>query len=107
MRASSSKLEIDIILDKNEVINLKDRPLDGFLKFYEDDGDIRQIPFRLQYISLDIEQIAIVQNPSNVYFGSCRDFKIIIYDCFYQDLMEKGSCGDRFYNSGKVIIKVR
>ena len=107
MKASSSKLELEIILNREEAVRLKDRPLDGFLKFYEDDNANIEIPFRLQYVHIDKEQIAVVQNPSNIYFGSCKDFRIIIYDIFYSALIEKGSFSDRFYDSGKVIIKVK
>lgn len=107
MKASSNLLEIDVRIDKKEAIKLRYNHLKGILGFYDEKDRRRNIPFLLQHIPGSKEEIEVIQNPDNVYFGLCEHFKIIVYDSFYQDLVTKGSCGGRFYNSGKVIIEVK
>ena len=105
MEVSSVGLEINISLSKSEVSLLKTTTLEGILKFREVGSDrTKLIPFRLNYAAGKSESIVIHQSPEDVYFGNAEGIELTLQDYLYNCLLEEGSCGDRFYKGGKVLI---
>lgn len=109
MRASSTNLDIEIKLSKEETAMLKEGKLSGTLDFSDEEIKIenKHIPFILEHLNLNKEQIDVTKYPEEGYFGLCESFHIKIYNSFYDDLLRRGSCGDRFYFSGKIIIETK
>jgi hypothetical protein len=105
MKASSIGLEIDIQVSQQEIIELKTKRLEALLRFRENsDSEIRKIPLSLVYAFGNSQEIRVMQEPDNTYFGKARRISIILDDFNYQKLLNTGFCCDRFYKSGKVSI---
>lgn len=105
MKANSVGLEIEILLSNQEIAILATQPLNGVLHFRDIHSDMkRQIPLTLKYSGGHEESIRVNNTPSKGYFGDAKSISIDIQDYFFDALVERGSCGDRFLSSGKVLI---
>ncbi len=105
MKANSVGLELDIYLSSSEVMILKHKSLEGILQFREINSNSKKpIPLTIKYISGKEESIIVNHNPPKEYFGDANHITIELQDYLYGCLVERGSCGDRFLGSGKVLI---
>lgn len=104
MKASSTNLDIKIKVKENEIFSLPYYSLEGILKF-DDETIQRDIPLTLKLQRENKEEIDVeLEQGEDKYFGNANHIIIIIYSSHYDRLLVKGSCGGRFYNSGKAII---
>ncbi len=105
MKADSVGLEIEVQLDRQESLDLKDKTLAGFLNFRDNSGSPRHaIPFKLRVGKTDSSGLRASLTPRNVYFGYCREITMIISRQWYAGLIDRGYCAQRFLLSGKLEI---
>lgn len=105
MKASSVGLEVDVELTEEEVFELKQKNITGFLNFREvNENQIKKIPIKISYSLKQRELLEVTQNPRRVYFGNANEITFSINNEFYEILNERGSYGDRFLGSGKFIV---
>ena len=105
MKADSVGLETDIHLSEEEISRLKVSALEGDLTFREVNEDkTKRIPFTLGYNSHQREFLNVRLAPRKTYFGDARHITYTINDYLYTRLVESGSCGDRFWVEGKLLI---
>ncbi len=105
MKAFSIGLEAEVYLNKEEIENLKDSLLEGLLNFREvNEEKSRKIYFKIVYDKYQKELLEVMLIPREVYFGDSDKIIYIINDYFYNKLTETGCYGDRFWDSGKLLI---
>lgn len=109
MKASSAGLEIEASISPEEVISLRTLEVQGILRF--DDTMIpggtikRNIPISLRYNPELRSGISVNTSPEKCYFGKIDHCTFTLDYDRYQSLIQRGSCGSRFFSSGKILIK--
>jgi len=105
MKAYSVGLETTIHLTEDEIKNLGHSPISGNLKFREVNEDFeKEILITLSYNSSQKELMETKLIPKG-YFGDSRKIIFIINEEFYEKIKERGQYGDRFWGTGKLIVK--
>jgi len=105
MRASSIGLETEVYLSQEEIKKIRVSALTGYINFREyNDRTTRRIPFKLAYDFYQKEFLDVKIIPERVYLGDAKEITYTINDYLYTRLILTGSCGDRFWNSGKLLL---
>ena len=109
MKAGSRGLEIEVYLNKDEASKLqKELILNGTLLFDntglppEQTPIKRDIPFTIILDEKYNDAMGVIQIPPKVYFGTAKEFFIVIYQNHLENLLETKHTGDKFYTSGKI-----
>lgn len=107
MKASSVGWEIDIDVLDDEITRLgRGERLETLLKFhFPQTFEKIFIPLTLEYVPGRSEEIEVRQVPDNAPFGEAKQIGIVLQDYLYGCLKEEGMTGDRFFGSGKVLIR--
>ena len=106
MKASSVGLETEVYLTSEEIKQLRKSPIEGVLNFrgIEIPEIEREIPLALKYDESQKEFLEVGQTPRKTYFGNVDKIVFVINEYLCDDLVKTGACGDRFWNSGKLLI---
>lgn len=105
MRAYSVSLETEVYLSFSEIEALKTSALEGRLNFREvNEYAQREIPFELVCNNSQREYLEVIVAPPRTYFGDARRITFSINGELYEKLTRKGSSGDRFWGSGKLLL---
>ncbi len=108
MKADSAGLEAFVEINQNEARTLRTRPLKGNMSFRDDFISLKKdIPFRIIYKREQKDFLVVRQKPSNIYFGFSRMIEFTINQEFYDALIRTGNFEERFYGSGKLIIRIK
>lgn len=111
MRAGSMEWEIDVVLSKEEATRLKGSPLVGTITRYRIDGNE---PFDETPIPITIQRgetskmnacIDLVTTPPEVHWEKTTEYRLIISDFAYSQMIENGGTGERLY--GHSACKIR
>ena len=111
MKASSSGLEVWIMLSEKQINNLETIPIEGILKFREvttlgqRDSKERDIPIQLKYARNQIEGVEVDIIPDKTYFGKADKIVFNIDGEYYQDLKKYSQACCRFLWYGKLTIR--
>jgi hypothetical protein len=109
MKASGIRLEFEIQLSQEEIINLQTKAIQGKIKIYDTDKNLGTFPLELIVGKTNEQQLfAELQTmPRNVYIDEIKEYKIIVSQIGYEELKEKGTTGDRMFNNPgcKILIK--
>ena len=107
MKVSSVSMETEVEISLEEAKKLEKKSLEGVLRFYDHEISLkRAIPFKIRLRPKQKDLLVVRKNPRDNYFGYAKRVKFLINQEFYSILIENGSFGDRFYGSGKLIIKI-
>lgn len=105
MKANSVGLETEVHLSPEEIRKLRVSALRGEINFREyNERTTKKIPFRLIYDFYQKESLEVRTEPGGTYFGKAGEIVYTINDSLYSILITSGSCGDRFWNSGKLLL---
>ena len=107
MSPYSVGLETEVYLSPMEKETLRSSILEGKLQFREvNENAHREIPFEIRYDPSQKELLEVKVNPPHTYFGDAEKITFNINEEFYEKLSRLGSSGDRFWNSGKLLLFV-
>lgn len=108
MEGCSAGLEVFLELGEEEFSRLVSEVLKGKFLFrgIGFEADVRrEIPFELEYLREQREPLEVVIEPAQVYFADVDSVRFSINGGFYNTVKTYGSCGARFFTSGKLTIR--
>lgn len=106
MKSKSSSLEILAIISQSEMLDLANKPIEGTLKYTEDE-ETREIHINIIQKKDQRELVEVIQEPQEVYFGKATKATFSINSQFYDSLLKERYAGSRFYGAiGKLEIEV-
>ena len=106
MKATSTRLEVFVKLNPEEFERLKNGPLSGELRFYDDPSPPKDIPIEIIYDSEQKELLKVNSIPDDVYFGEVMEVKFRINNEYYDFVNKNGSFSDRFFMAGKLTMVI-